>query len=273
MLTRVEATNNQGTTLSFILGSAENGFLTKEIEGLDPVKATVVSSSFANMDGAQYQSSRRENRNIVMKLGYEVDVNTGSVRDLRNKLYGIFMPKSQVNLKFFVDEMPEVNIAATVESFESPLFTADPEATISLLCFDPDFITPTTTIVNGMTTSGATEIEIDYKGTVETGIHFQLLPDRALSAFTIYQRGLDESVSSLGFAAALSSGDVLDISTISGAKGATLTRGTTLSSILYGVSPYSAWINLFPGKNHLRVLAAGAAIPYKIEYATRYGGL
>jgi len=68
-------------------------------------------------------------------------------------------------------------------------------------------------------------------------------------------------------------GDMLVISTISGDKGATLTRAGSIKSVLYGITPVSNWINLFPGTNHIRVHADGAAIPFSIDYTTKLGGL
>jgi hypothetical protein len=71
----------------------------------------------------------------------------------------------------------------------------------------------------------------------------------------------------------LVAGDVLSINTVTGSKGATLTRAGVESSVLYGISPQSSWLELMPGVNTIRVYATGAAIPLSIEYINRYGGL
>ena len=60
MLTRVEVRNDHGNLLNLSLQEILGGFIVEEIQGLDPVAATIVSSSFAQLDGEQYQSSRRE---------------------------------------------------------------------------------------------------------------------------------------------------------------------------------------------------------------------
>lgn len=276
MLEKVEVLTEQGVLLTLPLQDISQGFSVQEIDGLDPVKATIVSSTFGTMDGEQYQSSRREKRNIILTLGYEPDFATGTVQDLRKKLYAFFMPKSKVLLRFFQTGEPVVQIYGRVESLNSPKFSKEPTAVISLLCFDPDFYTPTPVILTGNTTSSTGETTHVYPGTVESGIIFKLMIDRAdVTEFTIYHRPPDDSLRSLEFSTAtpLQVGDVLSISTIPGNKFVTLTRGGVDTSFLFGVSPQSNWISLFPGSNKLRIYAEGVGIPYQIEYTTKFGGL
>lgn len=273
MLTKVDVLVPQGQTVLLSLQNPANGYVVKDIDGLDPVKAVIVSSHFASMDGEEYQSSRREKRNIIIKLDLKPEYTSGTVRDLRNRLYGIFMPKTTVRLRFYEEDETFVDIYGMVESFDCPLFIKDPEATISLLCFDSDFYTPDPIIVNGNTTPYDTEILIDYEGTVETGIQLHMNVNRTLPAITIHHRLTGGSVRDLAFVAPLIAGDVLDISTVSGDKGATLLRGGISSSVLYGVSPVAIWTNLFPGSNYIRVSSGGAPIAYTIEYTNKYGGL
>lgn len=273
MLNKLEVRTDQGDLLTLPLQDISEGYLIQDIVGLDPVKATIVSSSFALLDGSQYQSSRRENRNIVLSLGLEPDWGSGTVQELRSRLYTFFMPKSNVNLRFFGTGAPTLNISGRVESFESSLFVKDPKVTISIICFDPDFTALTPSSIAGNTTAGLTETLITYSGTVETGIVFTLELNRSLTDFAIYHRPPDGVVKTLEFSSPMLDTNVLTISTVSGAKGATLLVGSTESSILYGISPYSKWIELVPGDNYIRVYAVGAAIPYTIDYVDRYGGL
>lgn len=275
MLEKVEVLTEQGVLLSLPLQDISQGFSVQGIDGLDPVKATIVSSAFAQMDGEQYQSARREKRNIILTLGYEPDFATGTVQDLRKKLYTFFMPKARVLLRFFQTGEPVVQIYGRVESFASPKFSKEPQANISILCFDPDFYNPAPVLLSGNTTSSTVETTHIYPGSVETGILFRLLVDRPITEFSIYHRPPDDSLRQLDFSIAtpLAPLDVLSISTIPGNKYATLTRGGVDTSLLYGVSPQSNWINFFPGTNKLRIYSEGVGIPYQIEYTTKYGGL
>jgi hypothetical protein len=272
VITKVEVRSALGLLLTLQL-DATDGIVVENIDGLDPVKATLTSSSFATLDGAQFQASRRETRNIIMTLGLEPDYVTTSVRDLRNQLYQFFMPKATVNLRFFLEDDLVASIDAVVESFETILFTQTPTATISLICYDPDFTNLTPVEIEGDTVDDATTFTIDYDGTADTGFVFTLLVDRTLDAFTIYQTPGDAVVRTMDFAADLVADDVVTISTVRGNKYITLLRSSVITSLLYGLSPQSNWLELQPGANAMRVLADGAAIPFTIDYTTRYGGL
>lgn len=275
MLNRLEVVTDQGVVLTLPLSDTSNGYSVRDIDGLDPVKATLVSSPFAQIDGEQYQAARREKRNIILTLGLEADYVVGTPKDLRNALYGFFMPKSRVLLRFYQDSDPMIQIYGIVENFDSPKFIKDPTAIISILCFDPDFYDPTIKTISGNTTSSTTETPYAYNGTVETGITFTLNVNRALSSFTIYHRPADDSLRTLSFqtASPLSAGDVVTISTIPGSKFVKVTRAGVDISYLFAVSPQSNWIQLFPGSNKLRIYAEGAGIPYTITYTTKIGAL
>jgi hypothetical protein len=273
----VEARNGQGALLSLPLFEISGGLAIEKIDGLDPVKATVVSSSYASLDGAQYQSSRREFRNLRIRLALEADYMWGEVREIRDRLYDYFMPKSKVDLRFIDTSGLIVDISGRVESFSSELFVKEPFADIVVLCFDPDFLVPTPTVLNGLTTPSTNQdiggVSINYKGTVETGIQLVLNVNRSLSEFTIYHKTPEQIIKSFDFAAPLAVGDVVTINTVPGSKGVTLTRNGTNSSLLYARSPQSNWIELSRGSNYIRVYTEGVGIPYTVTYTTRYGAL
>lgn len=267
----------QGELLVLSLDEPSEGIIVREIEGLDPVKATVTSTSFAQLDGTMLQSVKREERNIKIRLGVEPDLDTGSVRDIRSRLYRFFMPKAEVKLRFYVDN-EAYWIEGVVEDFPFPLFTDDPEGNASIICNDPNFFNPIARIVDGTTTSSTDEYKISYKGSIETGIKFTLTPDRDVDAFTIYHRRPNSELRQLEFAMSesdpLSAGTVLTLTTQPGAKGVTTldTLGTERSP-LYAVSPTSDWTQLQPGDNYIRVYANGAPVPFRIEYTDKHGGL
>ena len=274
MLTSVEAVSAQGTLLNLPLDDLDNGYLLDEIEGLGPVKATITASSFAGLDGSQYQSSRRESRNLVLKISLVPDYSVNqTVSSLRRELYNFFMPKSFVDFRIHDSELGIVYTSGRVESCEPTLFTQEPEISVSVVCFDPDFYDPTVVETSGTTVSTTDEIEIAYDGSVETGIVFSLSVDRTLTEFTIYHRDPSGALRQLDFSGSLQSGDVLTISTSQGDKYVRLLRGGVQSSLLYGVSPQSSWLELKPGNNYVRVYATGAAVPFAIQHIKKYGGL
>lgn len=274
---KVEVITETGKTLELPILDLPEGYLVKDIEGLDPVKANLVSASFANMDGEQYHASRREKRNIVFTLGLEPDHINGSARDLRKNLYAYFMPKSLVTLRFHTDDLGIVDIMGRVETFDCPLFVQEPEATISLLCYNPDFYEPETVTFTGMVTDGSTEELLNYTGTIETGIKFSVTVDELITGgMTIFHRAPDNSMRTLEYTKNLSTGSRLDISTIPGAKSITLTTDATgTDSVLYNMAPQSNWITLQPGANYIRVYMDEyeVSLPYTIEYTNKHGGL
>lgn len=273
MLTKVEARDRFGALLTFLFDDISSGFVVKGIEGLDPVKATLVSSSFASLDGAQFQAGKREPRNVKIKLGLRPNWTFDTVRDLRSRLYGFFMPKVEVGLKFYDSDGLVVDIWGVVETCEAPLFSKDPEADISIMCFNPDFVDQDVVEISDTTTNDETEFLIDYQGTVPAGINFTLHVDRSIGDFTIYHRPPDGTLRSFAFEALLFDTDKVKISTLQGDKSAVLTRASVDSYILRAVLPQSDWIQLQPGPNYLRVYVEGLSIPFDLSYTPRYGGL
>ena len=272
---KVEVTNRQGNLLTLPLEDISGGFIVKDIQGLDPVQATLVSSNFATLDGEEYQSSSLEKRNIHILLEYNPDYTLDqTVRGLRQQLYPFFRPKSPITLKFYMTDGLVVQIDGRVETMEAPLFTNEPSIDISILCFKPDFINPTPVVVTGFSTSDTTPTVVDVDGTEDTGIELVLTVTRAtMSEFTVYHTPPGGSVVTLQVTAALILDDVVRIDTRPGSKEAILTRSSTPSSILYAVSPQSNWITLENGSNELRVYTSGTGCPASIQYYNRYGGL
>lgn len=273
MLTKIEVDDLQGHTLLLPLQGSTSGYTIKEIAGLDPVKATIVFSQFAQLDGSQFQGSRRENRNIVLTVAMEPYSGGLTVRELRAALYAYFMPKMTVNMKFYNDNVLTSSIQGQVETCEAPLFSKDPELAVSIMCFDPNFSAPASTTVNGTTVATSVEKLILYPGTVEVGYLLTLNVNRSVAGFTIYNRRPSGAAATLDFTLALLAGDVVKINTTSRNKYATLTRTGITTSVLYAISTSSKWAPLYPGNNYIRLLATGATIPYTLEYTAKYGGL
>lgn len=282
LLKALNVVNSRGSELGLPLDDASGGFVVKEIQGLGPAKATMVASRFANLDGAQYHSSRVEPRNIVVKLGLTPDYAAYSVYDLRDQLYNFFMPKTSTTLKFrlfdrFSDSIltqnKYVEINGRIESFEPEIFTDEPTVDLSIMCYDPDFLNPESTVFEDMTVDSLVETTLTYAGSVDTGVIFKLLPDRTVEEFTIYHNLSGGSLNVLYFIDQLLAGDELSIGSIPGSKYVIRKRDGVETTLLYGLTSQSAWLTLSPGDNIFRVHTAGDPIPYTIEYADRYGGL
>lgn len=272
-LFKVSVISESGQTFEFPLQDMSAGYYVADIQGLDPVKAALAMSKFGSADGAQYQGSRRESRNVVIDLGYNPDYVTNSVASLRAALYAAMIPKAEVKLRFHHTEGLVVGATGRVESFESPLFVRTPKSTISILCGDPDFYDINETSVPLNTVSGTTESEIVYQGDVWSGFRIEVAVNRSIAGLDFTHRGPDNVINPISLVYSLIAGDQVVISTVPGNKGAWLTRASETSSILYGIDPSSSWPRFRNGINYVRLQVAGAAIPYAIKYTTKYGGL
>lgn len=273
MLNKVEARNSQGSLMTFEFDDVSDGLVLKNVQGLDPPKAVVVSSTFAKLKGKQLHAARTEERNIIIKLGLQPDYVNNSVQDLRDRLYDFFMPTDTVNLRLYRSEGLVVEINGIVETCDAPLFTDEPAMDISILCMQPDFVTLSPTVFSGNSVSDSTEATITYTGNATAGLVFTLNVNRTLTQFTFYFRPPDGTLRQMDFAASLVSGDVVTISTVPGNKYAKRTRSGVDTSLLYAIPAQANWHQLSKGDNKVRIYTTGAAIPYTISYYTRYGGL
>ena len=275
MITTVRIANSS-SYMQVALADPSDGYLIKDISGLEPGKATMVSTTFANAPGAQYQTSRREVRNIVFTVGLRSQAGL-SVDALRAKLYSYFMPQSAVTLTFYTTNLEPVKIDGIVESFEYTRFTKDPQATISVLCYDPDFLALNS--VSSTSTVGATGTTINYIGTVNTGLVVKLnLATTTGAATTVSLTNTrSDGVQTLNFIHYASlptgAGSYLLIDTNRFKKAVTMQSGSVISSALAYVQPFSDWVQLKPGANKLATTFARSGTVVTYTYTTRYGGI
>jgi hypothetical protein len=289
LLKSLDALNGQGSQLHLSLDDAVSGFSVKEIEGLDPVAATISSGTFAMLDGEQYYSARRQKRNIKITLGLNPDFAVSDVKTLRDQLYSYFMPKSNITLTFnmfdrFAETLDDQNLNLTidgvVESFDSPLFVQDPQVVISILNFNPDFVDPREILVQGSMTDLPI---IDYRGSVSTGILLTVRPLQPndgsyhTTSFGVTHITPDGAYHNLDLTWDLYDyqGQSIQISSVPGDKYAKFSsyEGEFVQSVLYALSTTSVWITLQPGLNRFLFTHGGDPTGYTIQYTNKYGGL
>jgi hypothetical protein len=273
VLTVVEVQNVLGSTLRLPLLDTSKGYSVREIDGLGPVAASLTSSSLAQVDGAQAQNARRDIRNITMKLGFVPDFVNTTVQSLRSVLYDYFMTKAIVNLNFYVDDILTMVTSGQVETFDNPLFTPDPEADISIVCYDPDFYGPAPLTLSSSTRSDTNTSLITYTGTSEAGLIFTLNVNRALSDFWITLQRPDNQRQKMELTGSYLSGDVITIDTRPGSKSVSLLRSGFTSSILNNFDETGTWLSLMKGANQFGAFAAGAGVPFSMMYTTQFGAI
>lgn len=272
MLRKVDIVTRRGTTLSLDLFENDSGYQVL-VDGFDPVKAELSSSPYVGMDGEDFQAARRGPRQVKFKFDLEPDFVTDTFATLRRRLYEYLMPKSFVKLRCYLDTGLYLDIEAVVEDHSSPMSSEDPEVEVILMCFQPDLVDPRAVTFNGSTVSTSTNTNINYPGTIETGVVVTMHVNRNLAGFTIYNSIEEGVLAQLDFTYPLINNDTLVVSSVKGSKGIKLTRSGVTTSVLYGRSAQSKWIEFFTGINQFRVYAPGDPVPFTLGYSVKYGGI
>lgn len=272
MLTMVTVDGPRGT-LYLPLTDASQGYVVKDIQGLDPVKATLSSSTLATMDGAIFQNARREPRNITMTIGLESDYVSNTVADLRTNLYAYLMTKGIVTFSLYKDPgEPFAKTVAIVEDVNNNMFTTDPEINVSLMCYDPDLYAPSETVLQSTSDPDGDLTQLYYPGTSETGITLDITVPSISGEVRIVNTRPDTVQQMLRVAGNFVVGDQLTIDTNPGTKRVGIKRSGIAISGLYLLDKTSSWISLQEGTNQFQVYYNGAPTPYTVRYIVKYGG-
>lgn len=132
--------NAKGAILE--LTNNEENYQVANIDGLTPPNANINTTSYANGDGSSFNSSRIPNREIVIT----VYIN-GDVQKNRLTLYKYFRIKEWCKV-YYQDENRDVYIEGYVQTLEAPIFVQKQVAQISILCPNPYFKDMETIIQN-----------------------------------------------------------------------------------------------------------------------------
>lgn len=302
MIKKITITNYLKESITFELSdeNPSHGLKIEKITGLGPPLANINRTSLATTDGSLYNSSRLDDRNIVINflLGF-----APTVEDTRQRTYK-YMPIKK-NLEFFIEtDNRAARIKGHVEKNEPDIFSKDESAVISIICEDPYFYSDdvNTTIFYGieplfefifsnesleedLIEFGSIENEqektIWYDGDAEVGITITIHALGPAENITIYNTLTRESMridtakleelTKSGVVA----GDDIIISTVRNNKTITLLRGGYYTNILNCLDKGSDWFQLSKGDNIFAYTAdAGAEnLEFKIENQVIYEGV
>ncbi len=249
--------NHNGEVLNL---TGNRNYTVYKIEGLAPPQATINSSVNTTTDGSCINSARLENRNIVLYMTIE-----GQVEANRINLYKYFPVKRSVTL-YFSNDSRDVCISGTVELIECDLFTNKQVAQISLICPKPyfkdvDYLITTFSDVSslfefpfsipaaGVEISSITDNirkTIINSGDVDTGTIIELFATGTVVNPVIYDV-LKRTHISLNFT--MEPSDKIVINTNVGEKGITLIRDGISTNILGYMLKDSSWFVLNAGDN------------------------
>ena len=249
--------NDRGNTLEL---TNNPNYTVYKIEGLNPPQATINSSVNTTTDGSSINSVRLENRNIVIYMTIEGDVEANRIN-----LYKYFPVKKRIKL-YFKNYTRDIYIEGNVELIECDLFTNKQIAQISIICPKPYFkdvqnlittfgdvssmfefpfsISKTGIEISGVTTNQRRSII--NTGDIETGVIIKLFSTGTVVNPVIYDV-LKRTQLKLNFTMLAS--DTIVINTNVGEKSIEIIRdGVTYNAMGY-MAQNSDWFILEAGDN------------------------
>jgi hypothetical protein len=252
----------------------------RDIDGIGPVKADIATTPFASGRGELYQGSTTPNRNIVLTLGFNPDWDgQQTMASLRQILYRYLMPQNWTKLRFFSQELPDVDIEGYVESFDPNIFSQDPEIQVSIICPKPDFIEADATTYNGVVDDGTLEFVFDYAGTIDTG--YELRIDTTVDKpsytgdITLTHTAFAEDQVFEATPVTVDGSKYFLMSSVRNSKRVSnvYKADGTIDNLLARMTTDSVWPELRPGENIFRAAAAETGLAWTMAYYNRYGGL
>src|SRR5574339_645339 len=101
MINSITITNHRSESVVLELRSPESsGLFIQGVDGLGPSKATINTSESLSLDGSTFNSARKEQRNIVLKLGF---LENPTIEDSRQSTYKYFPLKKRIKLTIETD--------------------------------------------------------------------------------------------------------------------------------------------------------------------------
>lgn len=280
MLTEVKAYSSLPSAPELLLsdtGRAETDLIQiYNIDGLDPIKASVNTSSFGAIDGSFFTGSNVASRNIVLTIHPNPDWDTWTYESIRKLLYMYFMPKSSVRLVFESDDIVPVQIDGIVESISPDLFSKDPEFQVSIICPDPYFISVDPVIMRGGSVrAGGATLDIDYKGNVETGVYVKLEYGAAPLPTSIGIQLGDPAYTFFRLVGGITPTKYFEMSSLPMNKIVRNVETTSgvITNLLSKVEEGSSWPTIVPGHNHFSVYTDAGSQSWELRYHERFGGL
>lgn len=249
--------NQYGQQLDF---SRSKDYDVLKVTGLTPPVATINTTVIATNDGGAFNSSRLNNRNIILIIKPK-----GNIEQSRLNLYKFIQAKQYIKM-YFKNGQRDVWIDGYVESVDGDLYTQIQQFQVSIICPDPYFksrdalITnfsviepvftfPFTIPADGVVISqlnNYAERNIINDSDSESGIVVDLYArDLALEP-TIYNLTTGESFT---INHEFQPGDLIRINSRQGEKSLKLIRQAVESNVLNQMDRTSKWLTVAVGDN------------------------
>lgn len=228
----------------------------KEFTGLNPPKATINTNETALLDGARFNSSKLQMRSI--NIAFAIDA---PAEENRLNVYTVIQSKNYIKM-YYKSEMLDIFLEGYVESLDFSYFSKKNVATVAILCPFPYFksaqevINELSSIINNFHFPFAStaepelvigyidtlaSIEIENKGTVPTGLTFELYARRPVTNPAIFNYRTGQFIK---INMEMQTGDLIIITTGQGNKTVTLIRNAEEVNIFNYLAKNSTWLQL-----------------------------
>jgi hypothetical protein len=216
-------------------------------------------------------------RNIVLTIGLHPDWAVQTIEELRQLLYNYFMPKLFVRLRFHSTNYPVVMINGYVESVEPNIFVKTPTMVVSIVCPSPDFVSTEVTTFTGITNDGTDYTDVEYVGSVPTGLMLEINQSVGNPGEDVIQVNLlGEYEPQIFIARGNITPDIRwEMNSVPGSKyvrSVSLSLGTIMN-YLNDISFDAVWPTLYPGRNRFSVITPVIDQDWELKYYARFGGL
>lgn len=267
------------------LTNERGGIYLDRVEGLNPVKAELSSSSSPFFDGARLNNVRIGVRNIVIYL--ELCKNVEQNKAL---LYQLFRKKKEGTL-YYKSAERDVYIKGYVEDITPDQYSNPVTVQIVIVCFDPFF-----TDAQAIVTEIARNIPaLHFKLAITAPRPFGIFSERTTQTITndgderlgmiihVYASGRaeipkiynDETGEFFELGMEFMAGDEIVINTTQGKHGVTLIRAAQEFNIFNAITRGSTWLQLDVGENTFGATAELGAdlLRFTLTAAERYEGV
>lgn len=241
----------------------ENRWQVTSLTGLNPPPAVISTSAIPNIDGSRFNTSRLDNRNIVLTMAINGDVE-GNLETLNR----VISPKRYIKIYYNTGEK-DLYAEGRVETFEYNKFEGSKiMVQASILCFDPYwhsqkkdeqtfknhiglFEFPFSMAAEGIAVSElveTTENRISNLGTVVSGLEFTI--EVTSPVVNPYVQNITTG-EKMTFTLTLNRGDVLKVNTARKTKYIRLYSNGETTNVLNKLANGSKWLTLAIGDNSI----------------------
>lgn len=265
----------------------EEQYQVVSISGISPGNAQINTSTIVGLDGAKFNSSKMNTREI----GIIIRLN-GDVEENRNLLYQ-YVPAKEKCTFYYKNDRLDVMIEGYVQSVEVDLFSVSELMQITILCpgyyfrsieeiekdiskRSPAFEFPFSinydepVIISELTPSLVTNVENPAS---ETGAEIEILFNQDAEGIRVQNAGTGEYIS---LVYNFLPNDRVVIDTNKGQKSVSMLRNGVIYNIFTAVQSGSTFLQLRSGQNPMTYLVEGGndgAADVKFKFYTKYRGV